>query len=776
MVNKEELIEKIIKILKRYKKPDLDNFLNNSNIIKGGSKTQISLCHNIAFPKDIKKPLEDKLVYPSSLLTKGTDSTIKLKFKEFAIQMYILYKVIYEKINPKKYVNPDFIYKYVCSYMDLPPEIDFEVFKKSLVLSQQSYELNLIKDFLQELFKIKEKLTINFIIKEQKIYFTYKQTEYYLFYSKNLNRIHIIMNIKKQSEQRIHDDFINILDDKRGLNCPACPPCMKSTITNSIYAQPLNNVSFWQQPTKQPIATTFQTPPFSYEAVPTLTLTPIKPKDPPKTDEEIKEKYKAYLINYNRHSNYNNKDRTLLYVDTSYKLDEIDFNFIYNELDNDDLLKLWLLFTYLYKYNYHSSIPESRIISYNYLYNIYSNYSTSINGYLQNIDILKKAIILEYQSKPSVGFMPDKKKQLQKQVYDNYIKSTIALKRQFNDNEINIIMWIQSNFKKITNQLEKILHSNIELTLLNKLILYIIDNFCVENLTAPYTHSFIYDSKKYSFTPEIKFLFAPIVTNYLITTSESNIYYEIVKGLLDHIDLIHNNLKTTPVIYNYKLVNNVKLLRDDNYTLIIEKAKETNIQILNSIIEEDDYTNYDDITIQFELFNKRLNKSVNLDLVKDTGLTMSGFIILCNLILFVSNSLDIIRRIKDNGESFQNSDKFLKILKLKNDDFANQGAYLSNLTIINELEIILTMLGYKLSNIIVKALIIKGKDDNPVIAPYIVSQAPTSRLVPVLSQAPPSRLAQAQPLTPRLAQPSRLNKVSRTIRFGNRVPIRKSGR
>jgi hypothetical protein len=711
MVNKQELIKNIINILKKYSKNNLEYYLNIlPKVVKGGSGSQIPLCHNIQFPtREISRPDDKKLVYPSSIF-KGKASDLMSKFKEFATEIYVLYKFITEKINPNTYNKPDFSYKYVCSDYQLLTT-NFEVLQKLLVYPYS--ELQLIKDFLQELFIQKSKLkTVNFQIKEQKIYFIYNETEFYLVYNKHLNKIYIIMNIKKHPEQKVLGDFVDILEDTRSFSCPPCAPCAPSAklFQFTTTGQPAR-VGF-RLPTQQIQTPSLAPVVFSQPLGKTLNLSGFLKQDTkqPKTYDQIQIKYDNYANNINR--SLEHKELLLdVYIDNY--LNRFDFDYKYKELTNDDLLELWLSFIYIYKINLSNN--EYYQIDYKFLYYYYSIFFNMLEEHKQNIKLYNKSVRIRHVDTPSTFGT----KQRHADNYRKYLEDTQQISDQFSVNNKNIL-------KLFTSAEDRLLSEKRELSiyhyheLLLKIIKYIIQNLCDLNKTNT-GNLFEFDGKKYSLKNKPRSLFNPINSNIitrqmLFQHRESNEYYDIVRKLIDEYEkALEEYTKLTETLDKtyYGSVISIKKLIDDRPSSVpkasldpINLANKTNKDLIQILLGTE-LLDTDNIEKQYEIFNEKLYELVKEDKLKNeikkTGLTQAGFIVLCNIILFNLEYANIIKRFNDNQSNFTTS-KLLLILNLIKGDYINQFLSISKLTRFYTILIVIKLLNYDIDTVKLKSL------------------------------------------------------------------------
>jgi len=212
MINKKELIIKINNILNKFKKKQLINFYDSYINKKGGSLRP--LCNHINnkdFDKEVNEMYTNikdlKLLYPTKYHVNKTQ--YNNLSKEIYLISKILYKLLFLKYDEYIKKNIELKYSYICYTRVISP------LNESI-----SRNIDTIKDFFEIYLKKiinRETNSIKIIDKSNKISIKIGQVEFFILYTKEFNRITILMPLQEITEKKIKQYFDEF------------PECYKST-------------------------------------------------------------------------------------------------------------------------------------------------------------------------------------------------------------------------------------------------------------------------------------------------------------------------------------------------------------------------------------------------------------------------------------------------------------------------------------------------------------------------------------------------------------------
>ncbi len=206
IMNKQDLILKINKILNKLNKDKLIKFYDIYINKKGGSLRP--LCYHLnneKFNKSVEKKKahmsDDKLYYPTKY------EPVKLQLKDLSKDIYLLHSVLIpqmvDKYDDLKEKNADLKYQFVCYTQILEPIIAYKGI----------HPLDIIKDFIEVYLQKKSpkyKFTIRKLDNSNKIRININSINIDIIYTSDYNRINILMYLEEISEKRrkqIFDEF-----------------------------------------------------------------------------------------------------------------------------------------------------------------------------------------------------------------------------------------------------------------------------------------------------------------------------------------------------------------------------------------------------------------------------------------------------------------------------------------------------------------------------------------------------------------------------------------
>jgi len=202
MINKQELIIKINNNLSKLKKDKLIEFYNIFINKKGGSALR-SLCNHInnpeienKFKSDREKINDSKLKYPPKY------SAYTSKYKELSKDIYAIYKFLtnamFQEYDNYKTKNTELKFKFVCFTTNIKP-IEFV-----------GNPLLYISEFIENYFKLyskQQKFNVKIVENSNKIHITYNNIDFYIIYTKEFNRINIVMTLEPVGENKAKEYF-----------------------------------------------------------------------------------------------------------------------------------------------------------------------------------------------------------------------------------------------------------------------------------------------------------------------------------------------------------------------------------------------------------------------------------------------------------------------------------------------------------------------------------------------------------------------------------------
>lgn len=202
MINKQELIIKINNNLSKLKKDKLIEFYNIFINKKGGSALR-SLCNHINNPETEKKfKLEkekikdDKLKYPQKY------STYASRYKELSKDTYAIYKfltkIMFQEYTTYQTKNTELKFKFVCFTTYIKP---IGLVGNPLVFISD-FILNYFKEYSKE-----QKYSVNIVENSNKIRIVLNGIDFYIIYTKEFNRINIVMTLEPTSENKAKEYF-----------------------------------------------------------------------------------------------------------------------------------------------------------------------------------------------------------------------------------------------------------------------------------------------------------------------------------------------------------------------------------------------------------------------------------------------------------------------------------------------------------------------------------------------------------------------------------------
>ena len=340
MINKQELIIKINNNLSKLKKDKLIEFYNIFINKKGGSALR-SLCNHInnhetekKFNSERDKIKYEKLKYPPKY------SQYESKYKELSKDIYAIYKFLtnamFQEYDNYKTKNTELKFKFVCFTTNIKP-IEFV-----------GNPLLYISEFIENYFKLyskQQKFNVKIVENSNKIHITYNNIDFYIIYTKEFNRINIVMTLEPVGENKAKEYFDHFPECYK----PSSVSYVPTTTTTAFGTGLIQGVTFTLTDAQQEqIDKIFDSLNIEFSGIQKLTIESMDKNELNRILQILfelnKTKLEIHKIKISNYENLLNKYNELerIYNEMSYKIIVKILNLInkeINQITSDDKIK-----------------------------------------------------------------------------------------------------------------------------------------------------------------------------------------------------------------------------------------------------------------------------------------------------------------------------------------------------------------------------------------------------------------------------------------------------